>query len=666
MKAPPLGFSQRLRALSLALLVAVSLQAGTPPKWLVKASQQPTPADVGDAPAVILLDEIVVSIDTDGQKRVEQHFAVRILNRAGLDNAFASVYYLGKSEKITDSHAWLLRNGTVIKPADSREWQDRMVEQEGGIYNEWRQSSISYSDIAFAGDVFAYSSVVEGPMIFCQTRIDWGSSLPLVTARAVVHLSPGWQLATCIKGRTTPAYDVSANRLTHTWGLANQPYRPDEAWVPPAAEPASTILLSFLPPPGTKASPAFQKWSDVVAYQMQLATTQCDTDATLAATAARLTAGCPDSIAKLRALGRYVQKLRYVEISRNLKLGFGYRPRKATEVLAKGFGDCKDKSNLLRALLREAGIRSYPAIAQAADEGNAEVFPEWPSPYQFNHMILAIEVDPKTDLSSVVQTPRLGSLLFFDPTNSDTEVGDIPWYLQGTRVEILAPGNEELTLLPDLPVDKDFAVGRRLKLSLDEKGTVTGEGTLEGWGQEGAMRRSAIRQSTAKELHDAIAAMLGAQLRTVSLEKLEPIDDEQTGRAGVSMNFSAPNFVQQLSGGLAIVRLNLLGHDNLSKMFSPTERTAILLTRPSLQTDEVVLALPPAYQVDELPKRESIQTPFGSYERFYELKDARIVSHRTFKLNKVTVQPSEYPAFRKFIYDVAKCDRSTVVLRQRT
>ncbi len=664
MKARPLVFPQRLRAVSLTLLVAVSLRAATPPKWLVNATQQSTPANVGDAPAVILLDEIIVSIDADGQKRTEQHFAVRILNRAGVDNASASVYYLGKSEKIRESNTWLLRNGAAIKPADSREWQDRMVEQEGGIYNEWRQSSISYSDIAFAGDVFAYSSVVEGPMIFCQARIDWGSSLPLVTARAVVHLAPGWQLAPYIKGRTAPAYDVSANRLTHTWGLANQPYQPDEAWVPPAA--ASTILLTFLPPPGTKAPPTFQKWSDVVAYQMQIASAQCDTDATLTSTAARLTAGCPDPIKKLRALGGYVQKLRYVEISRNLKLGFGVRPRKATEVLAKGFGDCKDKANLLRALLREVGIRSYPAIAQATDEGNAEVFPEWPSPYQFNHMILAVEVDPKTDLPSVVRTSQLGSLLFFDPTNSDTGVGDIPWYLQGTRVEILAPGNEELTLLPDLPVDKDFAIGRRLKLKLDEKGTVTGEGTLEGWGQEGARRRSAIRQSTAKELHDTIAAMLGAQLRTVSLEKLEPIDDEQTGRAGVSMNFSAPNFVQQLSGGLAIVRLNLLGHDSLSKIFNAAERTAVLVTRPSLQTDEVALALPSTYQVDELPKHESIQTPFGSYERVYELKEGGVVSRRTFRLNKVVVQPSEYPAFRKFIYDVAKCDRSTVVLRRKT
>ncbi len=502
-------------------------------------------------------------------------------------------------------------------------------------------------------------------MLVSQERLGWGAFLPLVTGRSTVSLPSDWKLSAWTKGRAAPAYSVSPNGLIHTWELANQPYRPAETWAAPADDNAATILLTFLPPAGAKAPPTFKKCSYVVAYQTRLALGQCDTDATLAATAAKLTAGCPDPIAKLRALGAHVQKLRYVEISRDLKLGFGYRPRKATEVLAKGFGDCKDKANLLAALLHEVGIRSYPALAQSMDDGNAEVFADWPSPYQFNHMILAVEVDPKTDLPSVVKTPQLGSLLFFDPTDPETEVGDIPWYLQGTSVQVLAPGNNELTTLPDLSTEKDYATQRTYKLQLDDRGAVTGEGSVVSWGQECARLRGIIRSSTTKQLHDSVTEMLGSELRMVSLEKLETIDNDQTGEAGLSLSFSAPNFIQQLSGGLAIVRLTAFGHDKLSKTFSAQKRNFSLVIRPEYQTDEIVLALPRAYQVDELPKRESIQTPYGSYERIYELNDTGIISHRTFKLNKGVVQPSEYPAFRKFIYDVAKCDRSTVVLRQR-
>jgi Domain of Unknown Function with PDB structure (DUF3857)/Transglutaminase-like superfamily len=660
------GFSRWHGVLVAALLITVSAQAGSQPKWLVNASRQPTPEGVGDAPAVVLLDETTVAIDSNGRTRTERHYVVRILTRVGLDYAAGSFFLEGKGDWVDDSSAWLLRDGKDISPTISRKWAEQVVEDAGGIYSETRQFFISYSDIAFPGDVFAFSAVVERSMLVCQERFTWDPYLPLVMARSSVSLPSGWKLSACTKGPAAPAYSVSPNGLIHTWELANQPYRPAEAWSAPVDDNAATILLTFLPPPGAKAPPTFQKWSEVVAYQARLASGQCDTDATLAGTATKLTAGCPDPVAKLRALGTYVQKLRYVEISRDLKLGFGYRPRKATEVLAKGFGDCKDKANLLAALLHEVGVRSYPAIAQSTDDGNAEIFPEWPSPYQFNHMILAVEVDPKTGLPSVVKTPQLGSLLFFDPTNSETEVGDIPWYLQGTRVQVLAPDNNELTTLPDLPVEKDYATQRTYRLQLNDKGAVTGEGSIVSWGQEGARRRGFIRRSTTKERRDSVTEMLGSELRMVSLDKLETIDNDQTGQAGLSLSFSAPNFVQQLSGGLAIVRLTAFGHDKLSKTFSAQKRNSSLVIRPEYQTDEIILALPPVYQVDEVPKPASIQTSFGSYERVYELKDGGVVSRRTFRLNKLVVPPSEYPAFRKFIYDVAKCDRSTVVLRQRT
>jgi hypothetical protein len=145
-----------------------------------------------------------------------------------------------------------------------------------------------------------------------------------------------------------------------------------------------------------------------------------------------------------------------------------------------------------------------------------------------------------------------------------------------------------------------------------------------------------------------------------------PIEESKTGRAGISVTFAAPNFVQPLSGGLAIVRLNPLTHDSPSSIFTQKERRTDVLTQPQMQRDEVTCTLPSIYQVDELPKPESFQTAYGSYERTYEVKPDGIVARRVFKLNRLTVPAAEYSAFRKFLSDVAKSDRSAVVLRRGT
>jgi hypothetical protein len=66
----------------------------------------------------------------------------------------------------------------------------------------------------------------------------------------------------------------------------------------------------------------------------------------------------------------------------------GYRPAPAHETLARRWGDCKGKVELLLGLLDEAGIEAYPVLIQA--EPRSRIDPEFPAPSLFNHMIAAV------------------------------------------------------------------------------------------------------------------------------------------------------------------------------------------------------------------------------------------------------------------------------------
>src|SRR5262249_11813697 len=92
---------------------------------------------------------------------------------------------------------------------------------------------------------------------------------------------------------------------------------------------------------------------------------------------------------KVLAALRFVQdEVRYVGI----ELGTAsHQPSQPATVLARRFGDCKDKALLLCALLRQAGIDAQPALV---DSRRGAGLDEWhPSPIAFDHAVVRLSLD---------------------------------------------------------------------------------------------------------------------------------------------------------------------------------------------------------------------------------------------------------------------------------
>lgn len=103
-----------------------------------------------------------------------------------------------------------------------------------------------------------------------------------------------------------------------------------------------------------------------------------------------LTQGITEPRAQAQALYDWVRThIRYVAIF--LERG-GWQPHGVDEILAAGYGDCKDKATLLGALLQAKGIASTPVLI---DSGPGYWMPELPVTQLFNHMITYV---PSLDL----------------------------------------------------------------------------------------------------------------------------------------------------------------------------------------------------------------------------------------------------------------------------
>jgi transglutaminase-like putative cysteine protease len=171
-------------------------------------------------------------------------------------------------------------------------------------------------------------------------------------------------------------------------------------------------------------------WHDLSAWASGFYDPPAEVTDAIRAKAAELTASANTELDRIRAVAAFVQKTNYVAVEINLARGGGFQPHAADQVLARHYGDCKDKATLMRALLKAAGIESYAVVIYARDR--QYVHPEWPSPNQFNHAIVAVRISAQTKLPTVVEHPKLGRLLIFDSTDPVTPVGNLRQEEQGS------------------------------------------------------------------------------------------------------------------------------------------------------------------------------------------------------------------------------------------
>jgi hypothetical protein len=194
-------------------------------------------------------------------------------------------------------------------------------------------------------------------------------------------------------------------------------------------------------PAGEKYQPrSFSSWNEVSKWMNNVMDPQAVPSEPLAAKARDLVSNHHKEFDRIEAIGRYVQGLSY------LATGGAHRPQPASQVFANSYGDCKDKANLVRTMLRSVGVEAWLAAINTGESGHA--FADRPSLGQFDHVIVAIRVSDKVRAESVAKYRAFGRLLFFDPTDEHVPFGQLPARDLGIHALIVAAENGKLVRMP--------------------------------------------------------------------------------------------------------------------------------------------------------------------------------------------------------------------------
>jgi Domain of Unknown Function with PDB structure (DUF3857)/Transglutaminase-like superfamily len=651
-----------MRTLGIAFLVfltAVSSHAAGDdvPAWVQQAASIKYPTYDKTVGAVVLVSEATKSVYGDGRVNEIRNFAVRILSREGRKYAFARVGYIPDVGKIKELRAWLIRAGGAVK----RYGKDDTVDVAGApndVYNEYRSKGISASDDADAGAIFAYSYTIDDRSVFSQDDWAFQSGIPVISSRYVLTLPAGWR-AESVTFNHAPI-EPSVNGSTYTWELTNLQPIPEEPLSPSLDNLVARLAVSYFPP-ATDPTPAiktFSNWGEVAAWMSDLEDPQVLINDALSRKAYELTALAKTEVEKVQAIAQYVQKIQYISIQTGLGRGGGYRPHPSTEVFAKSYGDCKDKANLMRAMLKVVGIDSLPVSIYSGDPDY--VRPDWPSPQQFNHCIIAVKVADETTGNTIIQHPVFGRLLIFDPTDEETPLGDLPSYLQGSLALVDSKDSKELVRMPVTPPEVN-RLERKATLELTADGAITGTIQEQAQGQTAVEYRTEFRHLSKPEYTAMIERWVTSSAAAARLAKIEPNDSAVDGRFSLSLEFTAKNYGQLMQDRLLIFKPVVVARREALSLTSPQRKYPVVL-HSNAYNETVRVKLPAGFDVDELPDTVNIETGFGSYRTSYEVQNGELVFKRTLSQRAATIPVEKYDVVRKFFESIRAAEQAPVVL----
>jgi transglutaminase-like putative cysteine protease len=261
----------------------------------------------------------------------------------------------------------------------------RVIEKEDDaddrIYDGEHTALIFLKDVR-PGDVIDYSWSIDGanPLLGGKYNDDYDLSTS-VPAHLVRHRLL-WLAGRPLQWRGgDPAITTIGPEQAMTWELRDLPPLDVEDAIPSWYEPWRSVQVT-----------EFASWHEVAAWASAMFTVDARSAAAVKQLADKIRAEHASRDARITAAIRFVQDdVRYlgIEMGRN-----SHEPHQPWETLDARYGDCKDKTLLLAALLRELGLAAYPALVNTRLRHRLQE--KLPSPFLFDHVIAEVVDGGKT------------------------------------------------------------------------------------------------------------------------------------------------------------------------------------------------------------------------------------------------------------------------------
>jgi tetratricopeptide (TPR) repeat protein len=598
-----------------------------------------------DYPVVVLLQSESISVDAEGKRTFRYHLLFRVESLSGLGSwANVEAGWSAWFEQRPEVRSRVIApDGTVstLDPATLKEYQPNASDAElfadrkliKAPLPQLRVGSLVETEITRAEHRPFSRAGTRGAFVFV-------SAVPVQAYRCVLevpeglklnwkweHLSPDVMQTTAAGGRVRHAIQFGPSL----------PPPPLEPLQDPAAQPLPMVKFGSTP----TWTAAAQEYEALVQPQIRMGTLRKE--------ALEARGDAKERRAVVAAVLAYVQRrVRYVALE------FGDAaivPRSPGEVLGRGFGDCKDKSTLLVALLGELGIKAELALVRVGNPWDTD--PEVPGLGVFDHCIVHVP-GPEA--------------IWIDPAAQRAKAGVLPVQDQGRWALLIGKNTPGLVRTPRL-AESANRLTRQIDVQFPVEGSprLTETTTLEG--TEELSWRMNYGTAEPQALREFLKRRLVQTYRAKDLGKLDllPADDlTQPYRVHVEVegggigNRSSKEawvvmnpwpVVSSLEESLQPARPATNDRSEATSSSSSADLPRLqplTLAFPFVTTHRWVVHVPEGYGVGQLPARQTWAFGPATLEATFTRLDARTVE-TLYRLTCATRiwTPAEVMAARK-------------------
>ena len=436
-----------------------------------------------DANGIVLLDERLNWLDPQGRRTMVSHTACKCLVEAGVESIASDTFtYRKHDQKFTLVLAETIQpDGAVLPVKDNAIiLQTPQRQADNALYDDLAEVRVIYPNVK-PGSITRSITIIEDqcarmPGEYSQC-ISWGAGWPVAISRDVVDLPAplAQRLRLFPLGSNVPAHTIEKNSaenenasIRYLWRATLVPalkYEPRRA---PTSQTGPAITLTTI-----------ASWDDIARWYSSLTRGRDTPSPALAAKADDWTR---DLDASTPAGRDAIIRTLFAKVANDVRytgLEFGdsdYQPHDCNEVWENQYGDCKDKANLLCALLRYKNIPAHIALLDTDHLGLIDR--RAPNFRIFDHVIVAIpdtRAANTADAGNAAVTDNAAATgnnyLFCDPTITWAEPGTLS---NGDTDRDTLVINETAADWVRTPQQKNASTAYNLALQLAPAGEISG------------------------------------------------------------------------------------------------------------------------------------------------------------------------------------------------
>ncbi len=600
-----------------------------------------------NADTLIIDEKIATTVEKDGSFVSEQYFLMKVLTERGKKELSSQRFpYHKRYNKVKLLMARVIHKNGSWESVDKNKIKDQtMAEtQQMNIYEEnFRELRVEFPPLSIGDAVEFRVKIYSRPLLknnFSDINLIQAFT-PVKNVLIKLKIDSSMHLNYIVKnGKMNLRKSRDGKYDVYEWNAHEiRPFKKEVGMISPYDMGLKLIVSTF------------KNWKELSKYGAELNRGKIDKTPKMVKTVKELIEGKKTDKDKILAIFRYIsQKVRYMGSS--MDVGAFIEPHKASYTFEKQYGVCRDKSILMIAMLKIAGINADDVLINVSHKTDLEV----PTIF-FEHAIVAVKL-------------KNGEFVYMDPTlELSSDFGEA--YMSGKYVLHLVENGMNIKRVKVFPPEKSMGYIKAVS-KVGNDGTLNSEIKIEGKGTYDLIMRQ-IGKSFPGSMQNIIWNKI-----LQSIQQGTTVVNGEYGKPEIlskpyviNLKIKTPHFIEKLgkyylmkipegkSSADIYLSLVLYRMTRLNRREYPVN-----LTSPLGSIIEETLEIPENYKIKALP--DSFE--FNNYPVYLSVKVERdednVKFTRIYKQYKSVFSPDDYLKLKKAFLKLDKFNKSFIILEK--